>query len=215
LKQAQARGLRALAETCTQYLVLSLEDQMPDESFEVAKYVFTPPLREKKNQAKLWEALKDGSLCVVSTDHCPFRFSDQKSLGKDDFSKIPNGGPGIENRMQLLWHFGVNAGLITPERFVALTAAEPARIFGMETKGAIAPGKDADILLWDPKAEYTISAATQAMNTDYSMFEGWKVKGNVAKVFSRGELVVDENGFHGTPGRGRFLKRKATAGELI
>jgi len=215
LKAAQARGLRALAETCTQYLVLSLEEQMPGESFEEAKYVFTPPLREKKNQAPLWEALKDGSLSVVSTDHCPFRFADQKSLGKDDFSKIPNGGPGIENRMQLTWHYGVNAGLITPERFVALTAAEPARIFGMETKGVIAPGKDADILLWDPKAEYTISAETQAMNTDYSMFEGWTVKGNVARVYSRGELVVDENGFCGAPGHGEFVKRKANAGELI
>jgi dihydropyrimidinase len=215
LKHAQERGVRALAETCTQYLVLSLEEQMGDESFEVAKYVFTPPLREKKNQPKLWEALKDGSLCVVSTDHCPFRFADQKSLGKDDFSKIPNGGPGIENRMQLMWHYGVNAGLIMPERFVALTAAEPARIFGMESKGAIAAGKDADILLWDPEAEYTISAATQAMATDYSMFEGWKVKGNVAKVYSRGELVVDEGKFIGEPGRGRFLKRKANAGDLI
>ena len=215
LKHAQARGVRALAETCTQYLVLSLEEQMPDESFEVAKYVFTPPLREKKNQAVLWEALKDGSLCVVSTDHCPFRFADQKSLGKNDFTKIPNGGPGIENRMQLMWHFGVNAGLISPERFVALTSAEPARVFGMESKGAIAPGKDADILLWDPNANYTISAATQAMATDYSMFEGWQVQGNVAKVYSRGELIVDKAKFLGQPGRGKFLKRKANAGELI
>jgi dihydropyrimidinase len=215
LKHAQERGVRALAETCTQYLVLSLEEQMPDESFEVAKYVFTPPLREKKNQAVLWGALKDGALCVVSTDHCPFRFADQKSLGKDDFTKIPNGGPGIENRMQLTWHYGVNAGLITPERFVALTAAEPARVFGMDSKGAIAVGKDADILLWDPNADYTISAATQAMATDYSMFEGWQVKGNVAKVFSRGELIVDSGKFLGEPGRGRFLKRRANAGELI
>jgi len=215
LKHAQERGVRALAETCTQYLVLSLEEQMPDESFEAAKYVFTPPLREKKNQSPLWAALKDGSLCVVSTDHCPFRFADQKSLGKNDFSKIPNGGPGIENRMQLMWHFGVNAGLISPERFVALTSAEPARVFGMESKGAVAPGKDADILIWDKDAKYTISAATQAMNTDYSMFEGWQVNGKVAKVFSRGELIVDGGKFLGQPGRGRFLKRRANAGELI
>ena len=117
--------------------------------------------------------------------------------------------------MQLLWHYGVNAGLLSAERFVALTSAEPARIFGMETKGAIAPGKDADILLWDPNASYTIQAATQAMNTDYSMFEGWQVKGNVAKVFSRGELVVDRGKFLGQPGRGRFLKRKANARELF
>jgi dihydropyrimidinase len=214
LKAAQARGLRALAETCTQYLVLSLEEQMPGKSFEEAKYVFTPPLRSKANHAPLWEALADGSLSVVSTDHCPFRFADQKSLGKDDFTKIPNGGPGIENRMQLLWHHGVNTGLLTPERFVALTASEPARIFGMTQKGVIAPGKDADVLLWDPNAEYTISAATQAMNTDYSMFEGWRVKGNATKVWSRGELVVDGGKFVGKPGHGRFVKRKANAGEL-
>ena len=216
LEAAQARGLRALAETCTQYLVLSLEEQMPGRSFDEAKYVFTPPLRLKANHAPLWQALADGSLSIVSTDHCPFRFADQKSLGKDDFSKIPNGGPGIENRMQLLWHHGVNAGLITAQRFVALTSSEPARIFGMGlSKGRIAEGMDADLLLWDPKADYTITAATQAMNTDYSMFEGWRVKGNAAKVWSRGELVVDEGKFVGHAGHGRFVKRKANAGELI
>ena len=215
LKDAQQRGLRALAETCTQYLVLSLEEQMPGKSFEEAKYVFTPPLRAKANHAPLWQALADGSLSVVSTDHCPFRFADQKSLGKDDFSKIPNGGPGIENRLQLLWHSGVNAGLLTPERFVALTATEPARIFGMESKGVIDAGKDADVLLWDPAAEYTIRAATQAMNTDYSMFEGWQVRGNAAQVYSRGELIVDQGRFLGAPGRGRFLHRTANAGELL
>ena len=107
LKHAQQRGLRALAETCPQYLVLSLEEQMPGKSWDEAKYVFTPPLREKHNQPALWKALEDGTLAVVSTDHCPFRFADQKSLGKDDFTKIPNGGPGIENRLQILWHFGV------------------------------------------------------------------------------------------------------------
>ncbi|QHN02111.1 dihydropyrimidinase [Granulicella sp. WH15] len=213
LRAAQARGLKALAETCTQYLVLSLEEQMPGLSFDEAKYVFTPPLRRKENHAPLWAALQDGSLTVVSTDHCPFRL-DQKALGKDDFTKIPNGGPGIENRLQLLWHHGVNAGRITPQQFVELTAAAPARIFGIPTKGVIAPGKDADILLWDPAAQYTISAATQAMNTDYSMFEGWQVQGNVAKVFSRGELVVDQGKFIGIPGRGRFLHRAANAGGL-
>lgn len=214
LKAAQSRGLRALAETCTQYLVLSLEDQMPGLTFDEAKYVFTPPLRKKEHQAPLWQALADGSLCVVSTDHCPFTTA-QKALGKDDFTKIPNGGPGIENRLQLLWHHGVNTGLLTPERFVALTAAEPARIFGMPQKGAIAPNKDADILLWNPAADYTISASTQAMKTDYSMFEGWQVKGNVASVYSRGELIVDGGHFLGEPGRGRFLHRQANAGDLL
>jgi dihydropyrimidinase len=218
LKFMQARGARALAETCTQYLVLSIEDQMPGKSWDEAGYVFTPPLREKWNQAPLWDALADGSLAVVSTDHCPFTM-EQKALGKGDFRKIPNGGPGVENRLQILWHFGVNSGRITPEKFVELAATAPARIFGMAgQKGSIAPGLDADILLWDPNAAYTISAKTQRMATDYSMFEGWQVRGNAAKVFSRGELVVDNTTqpgqFLGATGRGRFIRREANAGGL-
>jgi len=212
LKHAHQRGLRALAETCPQYLVLSLEEHMPGKSWDEAKFVFTPPLRAKHNQAPLWKALGDGTLSVVSTDHCPFRFADQKSLGKDDFTKIPNGGPGIENRMQILWQFGVNAGQLTPEKFVELCCAAPARIFGMPQKGVLAPGKDADVLLWDPKVSYTITAATQAMATDYSMFEGWKVTGNTRHVFSRGEMVVKDGQWIGQTGRGRFLKREANAG---
>ncbi len=212
LKHAQARGLRALAETCPQYLVLSLEEQMPGKSWEEAKYVFTPPLRGKSNQGPLWQALADGTLSVVSTDHCPFRFADQKSLGKDDFTKIPNGGPGIENRMQILWHFGVNQGTLTPQRFVELNCTAPARIFGMPKKGAVAPGKDADILLWNPKAKYTITAETQCMATDYSMFEGWQVNGNARDVYARGDLVVSNGKWVGQIGRGRFLKREANAG---
>jgi dihydropyrimidinase len=214
LKHAQQRGLRALAETCPQYLVLSLEDHMPGQSWDEAKYVFTPPLRKKHNQASLWHALEDGTLSVVSTDHCPFRFADQKSLGKNDFTKIPNGGPGIENRLQILWHFGVNSGRLTPERFVELCCTAPARIFGMPQKGVIAPGKDADILLWDPDRSYTISAETHCMATDYSMFEGWTVSGNTRHVFSRGELVVKDGKWIGQTGRGRFLKREANAGGL-
>jgi dihydropyrimidinase len=216
LKFMQGRGAKALAETCTQYLVLSIEDQMPGKSWDEAGFVFTPPLREKWNQEPLWEALGDGVLSVVSTDHCPFTM-EQKALGKGDFRKIPNGGPGVENRLQILWHFGVNAGRITPEQFVALSATNPAKIFGMEKqKGSIAVGLDADVLLWDPMAEYTISAKTQTMATDYSMFEGWRVLGNAAKVFSRGELVVDNvaspGEFLGATGRGRFVKRAANAG---
>jgi dihydropyrimidinase len=214
LKFMQARGARALAETCIQYLVLSLEEQMPGKSWDEAKYVFTPPLREKRHQAPLWNALNDGSLSVVSTDHCPFRFADQKSLGRHDFTKIPNGGPGIENRLQILWHFGVNSGRLTPQKFVELSCTAPARIFGMPQKGAIAPGRDADILLWDPDAEYTISAATHCMATDYSMFEGWKVRGNAKHVFSRGDLVVENGKWIGEVGRGRFIKREANAGGL-
>jgi dihydropyrimidinase len=219
LKFMQQRGARALAETCTQYLVLSIEGQMPGKNWEEAKFVFTPPLREKRHQEPLWNALKDGSLAVVSTDHCPFRFKDQKELGRNDFTKIPNGGPGVENRLQILWHFGVNQGRITPEKFVELSCTNPAKIFGMgKQKGSIASGLDADILLWDPNANYTITAATQCMATDYNMFEGWTVKGNAAKVFSRGELVVDNvsqpGKFLGKTGRGRFVNREANAGGL-
>ena len=218
LKHMQARGARALAETCTQYLVLSIEDQMPGRSWDEAKFVFTPPLREKRHQEPLWQALCEGSLAVVSTDHCPFTM-EQKALGRDNFAKIPNGGPGIENRLQILWHFGVNSGRLSPERFVALTATNPARIFGMgSSKGAVRAGLDADLLLWDPAADYTISAATQCMATDYNMFEGWPVRGNAAKVLSRGELVVDNvaspGKFLGTTGRGRFVRREANAGGL-
>ncbi len=212
LKHAQQRGLRALAETCPQYLVLSLEEQMPGKSWEEAKYVFTPPLRLKHNQAQLWKALEDGTLSVVSTDHCPFRFADQKSLGRHDFTRIPNGGPGIENRLQILWEFGVKRGTLTPEKFVELACTAPARIFGMPQKGVLAKGKDADILLWDPDTAYTISAATQSMATDYSMFEGWQVSGNARHVFSRGELVVKDGKWIGQTGRGQFLKRETNAG---
>ncbi len=219
LRFMQQHGARALAETCMQYLVLSIEDQMPGKSWDEAKFVFTPPLREKRHQEPLWNALSDGSLAVVSTDHCPFRFKDQKELGRNDFTKIPNGGPGVENRLQILWHFGVNQGRITPERFVELSCTNPAKIFGMDKqKGSIAPGLDADIMLWDANANYTISAATQCMATDYNMFEGWTVKGNAATVFARGELVVDNTTppgkFLGKNGRGRFVKREANAGGL-
>src|SRR6266850_272988 len=130
VREARDRGLPAFAETCPQYLLLSIEDHMPGKSFEEAKYVFTPPLREKKNQPKLWDGLVTDNLQVVSTDHCPFCFADQKQLGKDDFSKIPNGGPGVENRMQLLYHFGVSSGKITLQRYVEITSTAPARIFG-------------------------------------------------------------------------------------
>jgi dihydropyrimidinase len=212
LKHAQQLGWRVLAETCPQYVVLSLEEQMPGKNWEEAKYVFTPPLREKHNQPPLWKALEDGTLSVFSTDHCPFRLADQKSLGKDNFTKIPNGGPGIENRLQILWHFGVVNGALTPQKFVELCCTAPARIFGMPQKGELAPGKDADILLWDPNAAYTISAATQCSAVDYNMFEGWKVAGNAKHVFSRGELVVEDGKWIGKTGRGRFLKREANAG---
>jgi dihydropyrimidinase len=209
VKAARDRGLPVMGETCTQYLVLSLEDDMGKPGFEDAKYVFTPPLRKKKNQGPLWRALKDDVLQVVSTDHCPFRFADQKTLGLGNFTKIPNGGPGVENRMQLAYHYGVNAGRISLERFVEIAAEAPAKIFGMyPRKGVVAAGSDADILVWDPNAKYTITAATQSMHTDYSIFEGFEVQGNARQVFSRGELVVEGGDFLGKVGRGRYLHRE-------
>jgi dihydropyrimidinase len=212
VREARDRGLPAFAETCPQYLLLSLED-VQDKGWEGAKYVFTPPLREKKNQPKLWEGLRKDNLQVVSTDHCPFCFEDQKALGKDDFTKIPNGGPGIENRLQLLHHHGVGKGNFSLNRFVELVSTAPARIFGMyPKKGVIATGSDADIVLWDCQAAHTISAATHHMRVDYSMFEGFKVKGNARDVYSRGELIVSKGEFIGKPGRGQYLRRAARGG---
>jgi len=212
VREARDRGVPAFAETCPQYLLLSVEElARPD--FEGAKYVLTPPLREKHHQARLWEGLQKDHLQVVSTDHCPFCFKEQKELGKDDFTKIPNGGPGIENRLQLLYHHGVNEGRISVNRLVELTATSPAKIFGLyPRKGTIAVGSDADIVIWDPQAEHTISASTHHMRVDYSMFEGFRVRGNARTVISRGQIIVDKGRFVGRAGRGVYLKRAARGG---
>jgi len=213
VREARDRGLPAFAETCPQYLLLSLEDNMVDKGWDGAKYVFTPPLRERANQPKLWDGLRTDNLQVVSTDHCPFCFADQKALGKDDFTRIPNGGPGIENRLQLLHHHGVGGGHLSLNRFVELVSTAPARIFGMyPKKGVLAPGSDADIVLWDPAVEHTISAATHHMRVDYSMFEGFRVRGNARDVYSRGELIVSKGQFVGKAGRGSYLRREARGG---
>jgi len=212
VREARDRGLPAFAETCPQYLLLS-QEELARPGFEGAKYVFTPPLRPKEHQPKLWEGLKHDHLQVVSTDHCPFCFKDQKILGKNDFTKIPNGGPGIENRMQLIYHHGVNEGRVSLNRFVELTSTTPARIFGMyPRKGEIAPGSDADLVIWDPEATLTISAQSHHMKVDYSMFEGFQVRGNARMVLSRGEVIVDGEEFLGVPGRGQYLKRAARGG---
>jgi dihydropyrimidinase len=212
VREARDRGLPAFAETCPQYLLLTIEE-LARPGFDGAKYVFTPPLREKHHPPKLWEGLKHDHLQVVSTAHCPFCFEDQKSLGKDDFTKIPNGGPGIENRLQLLYHHGVNEGRLTVNRFVELVATTPAKLFGLyPRKGALAKGSDADIVVWDPGATHTISAKTHHMRVDYSMFEGFEVRGNAALVMSRGDIIVENGIYHGRPGRGRFLKRAARGG---
>lgn len=210
--EARDRGLPAFAETCPQYLFLSIED-LDRPNFEGAKFVFTPPLREKWHQDKLWEGLKTNNLQVVSTDHCPFCFKEQKELGRNDFTKIPNGGPGIENRLQLLFEGGVNKKRISLNRWVEITSTTPAKMFGMyPRKGTIAAGSDADIVIWDPNAEHTISAKTHHMRVDYSMFEGFKIKGNAEKVLSRGEMIVDKAKWLGKTGRGKFIKRDAFAG---
>jgi dihydropyrimidinase len=212
VREARDRGLPVFAETCPQYLLLSVDD-LARPNFEGAKYVFTPPLREKRHQPKLWDGLKNDHLQVVSTDHCPFCFQDQKALGKDDFSKIPNGGPGIENRLQLLYHYGVNEGRLSLNRFVELVATTPAKLFGLyPRKGELAVGSDADIVVWDPHKEHVISAGTHHMRVDYSMFEGFEVTGNARMVFSRGEAIVEGERYLGRPGRGRFLKRAARGG---
>jgi dihydropyrimidinase len=211
--EARDRGLPVYAETCPQYLFLSIEENMNKPGFEDAKYVFTPPLREKWHQEKLWAGLRKNTLQVVSTDHCPFCYKEQKELGKDDFTKIPNGGPGIEHRLQLLYHGGASEGKISLNRWVELCSATPAKMFGLyPRKGTIAVGSDADIVIWDPEKEHTISVHTHHMCTDYSMFEGKKLKGNAETVFSRGEVIVKDNKFLGKPGRGQFVKRDTYAG---
>ena len=212
VREARDRGVPAFAETCPQYLLLSIEE-LERPNFEGAKYVFTPPLRPRKHLPKLWDGLKHDHLQVVSTDHCPFCFEDQKVLGKDDFTKIPNGGPGIENRLQLIHHHGVNSGKLSLNRFVELTSTTPARIFGMyPKKGEIAPGSDADLVIWDSNTVHTISAKTHHMRVDYSMFEGFECRGNARTVLSRGEVIVDGGQFLGKPGRGQYLKRTARGG---
>ena len=214
VREARDRGLPAFAETCPQYLLLSIDD-LARPGFEGAKYVFTPPLREKRHQPKLWDGLSNDHLQVVSTDQCPFCFADQKALGKDDFTKIPNGGPGIENRLQLLYHYGVNEGRLSLNRFVELVSTTPARLFGLyPRKGELAPSSDADIVVWDPQQEHTISASTHHMRVDYSMFEGFPVRGNARMVLSRGEVIVDGGRYLGRAGRGQFLKRAARGGAI-
>jgi len=211
--EARDKGLPTYAETCPQYLFLSIEENMGKPGFEDAKYVFTPPLREKWHQDKLWAGLRKNTLQVVSTDHCPFCMKEQKELGIDDFTKIPNGGPGIEHRLQLLYQGGVNEKRISLNRWVELTSTTPAKMFGMyPRKGLIAPGSDADIVIWNPEIKYTISVHNHHMCSDYSMFEGKTVKGNAEVVLSRGEVIIQGNKFLGKAGRGNFIKRDTYAG---
>ncbi|MGH3434535.1 MAG: amidohydrolase family protein, partial [Thermocrispum sp.] len=205
--QARDTGQNVFAETCPQYLYLSIED-LAEPDFEGAKYVASPPLRTRDHQADLWRGLRTNDLSVVSTDHCPFCFKDQKELGRGDFSKIPNGMPGVEHRMDLL-HQGVVAGELSVERWVEIASTTPARMFGLyPRKGVIAPGADADIVVYDPAVSQTISVATHHMNVDYSAYEGMQITGKVDTVLSRGSVVIADGAFHGREGHGKFLHRE-------
>lgn len=210
VQNARDLGLRAYAETCPQYLLLDYSYyEKPD--FEGAKYVMTPPLRGIENQEKLWKGLRSDDLQVISTDHCPFCMKEQKELGRDDFSKIPNGGPGVENRMSLIYHHGVAQGRINLNRFVELTSTAAAKIFGLfPKKGTIAVSSDADIVIFDPNREQTISAATHHMRVDYSAYEGWTISGVTEIVLSRGNVIVENGEWKGQAGAGQFIKRGLT-----
>jgi dihydropyrimidinase len=206
---ARGRGAMAFAETCPQYLFLSLDDL--ENGFEGAKYVCSPPLRPKDHQVDLWRGLRTDTLQLVATDHCPFDFHGQKDLGRDDFRKIPNGLPAVEDRVDLLHDGGVVKGRISLERWVEIMSTAPARMFGMyPRKGAIAIGSDADILVYDPNRRRTISAATHHMDVDYSIFEGFEVQGTSDVVMSRGTVLVRDGAWVGPANHGRFLRRDVT-----
>ncbi|MEN9938840.1 MAG: hypothetical protein RLZZ387_5419 [Chloroflexota bacterium] len=216
IRQARARGsMNIHGETCTQYFFFT-KDDLAREGFEGAKWVCSPPFREASDHAALWQAVGDGALQVVSTDHCPFWFEGGvagrkagKELGRESFAAIPNGCPGIEERMMLLFTHGVRAGRISLNRWVELTATTPAKLFGCyPQKGMIAPGADADIVLWDPEARRTLSAETQHQQTDYTLYEGWEVTGAPRAVLSRGRVLVEGGVWKGEQGAGRFVHRR-------
>jgi dihydropyrimidinase len=208
VREARDLGIPAYAETCPQYLFLDYNDyEKPD--FEGAKYVMSPPLRDKSHQELLWRGLAGNDLQVISTDHCPFCMKEQKELGLNDFSKIPNGAPGIETRMSLVYNGGVRAGKISLNRFVELTSANPAKLMGLfPKKGTIAIGSDGDIVVFDPDAKQTFRQSTLHMRVDYSPYEGVEVQGVPITVLSRGNIIVDKGQFLGKAGAGQFVKRK-------
>lgn len=209
LAKARDEGLPVFGETCPQYLFLST-DNLAEPDFQGAKYVCSTPLRPREHQAALWRGLRTNDLQVVSTDHCPFCFVGQKELGRGDFSKIPNGLPGVENRMDLL-HQAVVDGHIGRRRWIEIACASPARMFGLYgKKGTIAPGADADVVIYDPAAEQVMSADTHHMNVDYSAYEGKHVTGQVETVLSRGEVVIDQRKFTGRAGHGSYVPRGTT-----
>ncbi|HEX2340172.1 MAG TPA: dihydropyrimidinase [Vicinamibacterales bacterium] len=207
VKQARDMGLPAYAETCPQYLFLSY-DNYEEPGFDGAKYVMSPPLREKWHQDVLWKGLAKNDLQVISTDHCPFCMAEQKVLGKDDFSKIPNGAPGIETRLTLVHNGGVRNGRLNLNRFVELCSTTPAKMFGLfPRKGTIAVGSDADIVLFDPNRKQTLGVKTLHMKVDYNPYEGTTVEGSPSAVIANGKVIIEDGKFVGKKGDGRFLKR--------
>jgi dihydropyrimidinase len=206
VRRARGEGLPVYAETCPQYLFLSLEDL--GHGFEGAKFVCSPPLRTVDHQVELWKGLVTDDLQIVSTDHCPFDFHGQKELGRGDFRKIPNGLPGVEDRVDLVHDGGVVTGKITPSRFVEILSTAPARFFGLPRKGAVAVGYDADLVVYDPTRKHTISATTHHMAVDYSCYEGREVTGGSDVVLSRGRVIVDHGKWLGSTGYGKFLRRE-------
>ena len=211
---ARDAGWNIWGETCTQYFFKSLDD-IAEPNFEGAKYVYSPPVRDKSNWDVLWNAVRTDSLSVISTDHCAFLWDGQKTLGRDDFSKIPNGGPGLEDRLVMIHHFGVNEGRITLNRMVELLSTNAAKLFGMyPRKGTIAPGSDADIVIFDPKKQHTITAKTQHSKADYNLYEGTTVTGVPEIVLLRGNVLVENGELVASPGIGRFVKR-ARFGESL
>jgi dihydropyrimidinase len=208
-RRATQRNQCAYVETCIQYLLL--DASLYEQDFEGARWVMSPPLRKAKDRQALWAGINQGIVQVVATDHCPFLW-EQKLMGRDDFSKIPNGHPAIEHRYELLFSEGVARGRISLQRFVEVACTNPARIFGMyPRKGTIAVGSDADIVLFDPNAQHTLSAATHHMNVDYSAYEGWQVQGKVNTVLLRGRVAIEDGRCLLSPGDGRFIKRNKVA----
>ncbi|MEO6671439.1 MAG: dihydropyrimidinase [Ferruginibacter sp.] len=205
VRNATKRNQKVFVETCIQYLIL--DASLYENNFEGAKWVMSPPLREKKDQQTLWAGINQGLVNVVATDHCPFKW-EQKLLGKDDFSKIPNGHPAIENRMELLFSEGVSKGRISLNKYVEVACTNAAKIFGMfPQKGTIAVGSDADIVIFDPNEQHTLSANSHHMNVDYSGYEGWEVTGKVKTVLLRGQVAIENNECLLEKGYGRFIKR--------
>ncbi len=205
VRNATRRNQKVFVETCIQYLLL--DASLYEKDFEGAKWVMSPPLRQPKDQATLWAGINQGLVQVVATDHCPFKW-EQKLMGKDDFSKIPNGHPAIENRMELLYSEGVHKGKISLNKYVEVACTNAAKIFGMfPRKGTIAPGSDADLVIFDPNEQHTLSAATHHMNVDYSAYEGWPVTGKVKTVVLRGQVAIDNGKCLIERGYGKFIKR--------